>query len=401
MEVEDIRKNYMLNFTDEKYQKFLKDINDELPTPVGFRLAESPLFVKDEFRDILIAAGDHIINFILRSDFKQITEQAIPDKWRCPNENTHPHIITMDFGIWKDENENLVPRLIELQGFPSLHALAAFLDDNYRTNFNIPDNWSVFFNGIDKTRYINLLKEIIIGPYQPDEVILMDVKPHEQHTAVDFYLTQKYLGIPIVALNDLKQEGKKLFYEQKGERKFIKRIYNRLIFDEVDDDANIFKDNIDIRQDLDVEWITHPNWFYRISKYLLPILKGDCVLNTYYLNDIIDNLPSDLQNYVLKPLFSFGGSGIIIDVKKSDIEKIKDPKNWILERKIEYEPILNVNGTPIKGEIRLMYLWPDSSEKPILTSNVLRLSTGKMINSQLNKNSEWAGSSMAFFQKPT
>ncbi|CAF0800733.1 unnamed protein product [Adineta steineri] len=261
-------------------------------------------------------------------------------------------------------------------GFPSLHALAAFLDDNYRTNFNIPNNWSVFFNGRDKTRYINLLKEIIIGPYHPDEVILMDIKPHEQHTAVDFYLTQKYLGIPIVALSDLKQEGKKLFYEQKGERKLIKRIYNRLIFDEVDDDANIFKDNIDIRQDLDVEWIIHPNWFYRISKYLLPILKGDCVFNTYYLNDIID-------------------------VKKSDIEKIKDPKNWILERKIEYEPVLNVNSTPIKGEIRLMYLWPDSREKPILTSNVLRLSTGKMINSQLNKNSEWAGSSMAFFQKPT
>ncbi|CAF4252097.1 unnamed protein product, partial [Adineta steineri] len=177
------------------------------------------------------------------------------------------------------------------------------------------------------------------------------------HTAVDFCLIQKYLGIPIVALSDLKQE-----------------------------------DNIDIRQDLDVEWITHPNWFYRISKYLLPILKGDCVLNTYYLNDITDNLPSDLQNYVLKPLFSSGGSGIIIDVKNSDIEKVKNPKNWILERKIEYEPILNVNGTPIKGEIRLMYLWPDSSEKPILTSNVLRLSTGKMINSQFNKNSEWAGS---------
>jgi hypothetical protein len=399
MEPEDIRKSYNSNFTNEKYQNFLKSVNDELPTPIGFRLAESPLFLSDDFRDRLINAGSHIIDFILRPDFKQLTEKTIPDKWRCANENTHPHIITMDFGIWKDTDGKIVPRLIELQGFPSLHAFQAFLGDAYRSNFDIPDNRTIYFNGFDETRYLNLLKEVIIGPYRPDEVVIMDVHPHNQHTAVDFYFTQKYLDLPIIAFSDLRQEGRQLFYERQGQRKLIKRIYNRLIFNEVDDDPDISKDNVDIRQDLDIEWIPHPNWYYRISKFLLPLLKGDFVLKTYYLNEIIDKIPDDLENYVLKPLFSFGGRGILIDVTKDDIEKIKDPQNWILERKIEYEPVLKVDDRNIKGEVRLMYLWPDGHERPILTTNCLRLSSGKMINSQLNKNSEWCGASIVFMPK--
>jgi hypothetical protein len=291
------------------------------------------LFLSDDFRDRLINAGDHIIDFILRPDFKQLTEKAIPDKWRCANENTHPHMILIDFGIWKDTDGQIVPKLIELQGFPSINAFLAFLGDAYRSNFDIPDNWTIYFNGFDETRYLNLLKEIIVGSYRPDEVVLMDVHPHKQHTAADFYFAEKYLGIPIVAFNDLRQEGRQLFYEQQGQRKLIKRIYNRLLFDEVADDPDVFKNNVDIRQDLDVEWITHPHWFYRISKFLLPLLEGDYVLKAYYLNEIIDKMPDDLENYVLKPLFSFSGHGILMDVTKDDIEKIKDPQNWILQKK--------------------------------------------------------------------
>ncbi|UJR11009.1 hypothetical protein I4U23_015193 [Adineta vaga] len=399
MESEDMRKRFMENFTEEKYDKFVEMINDELPTPVGFRLAETPLFLTNEIRERLSHAGDQIIDFILRPDFKQLTEKAIPDKWRCANENDHPNIVTMDFGLWKDKTDKIVPRLIELQGFPSLHALSAFQEDAYRTAYDIPDNWTIYFTDFDKTRYLNLFKEIIIGSHHPDEVILMDIKPHEQHTAVDFYLTQKYLDIPIVDLKDLKQEGRKLFYEHEGQRKLIKRIYNRLIFDEVVDDPNIFKDNVDLRQDLDVEWINHPNWFYRISKFLLPILKGDCILKTYYLNEILDMIPDDLENYVLKPLFSFGGTGIVIDVTKKDIEKIKDPENWILESKIEYEPAFqNDDNAMVKAEIRLVYFWPDRDKRPILTTNCTRLSTGKMINAQLNKNERWVGGTISFIQ---
>ena len=398
MEPNDIRETFNSNFTNEKYQDLLTNLNNELPSPIGFRIAESPVFLTDDFRDRVINAGNDIIDFILRPDFKQMTEKSIPDRWRCANENDHPHVIMIDFAICKDIHGKIVPKLIELQGFPSVPALSAYLGDAYRTTFDIPDNWTIYFNGLDKTRYLSLLKEIIVGSHHPDEVVLMDVNPHQQHTAADFYLTQNFLSIPIVSLADLQQEGKQLFYERQGLRKLIKRIYNRLVFDEIDGEPDIFKRIVDLRQDLDVEWITHPHWFYRISKYLLPYLKGDYIPKTYFLNQISNNLPNDLENYVLKPLFSFGGKGVTVDVTKDDIQKIQVPDNWILQQKVKYEPVFRIDDHDVRGEIRLMCLWLDGSERPILTTNCMRLSCDKMINVQSNKNSVLTGASVAFMQ---
>ncbi|CAF1541211.1 unnamed protein product [Adineta ricciae] len=400
MEPDEIRTNFNSNFTYDNYQDLLDSLNNDLPSPIRFRIAESPVFLTNDFRDRIIAAGNNIIDFILRPDFKRITEDSIPDRWRCANENDHPHFILIDFGTHKDTNGNIVPRLIELQGFPSIYALQADLGMSYHTIFRIADNWNIYFNELDRTRYFDLFKETIVGPHHPDEVVLLDVNPHEQHTAADFYFTQKYFGISIVSLTDLRQEGKQLLYERQGERKLIRRIYNRLVFDEIADKPNIFNENIDLRQDLDVEWITHPHWFYRISKYLLPHLEGECIPKTYYLNQIINNLPDDLENYVLKPLFLFGGRGVIIDITKDDIDKIQDPYNWILQKKVHYQPIFHFDGHDIRGEIRLMYLWPDGHKRPLLTTNIIRLSSNNMINVQCNTNCQWTGVSIAFIQNP-
>ncbi|CAF1283884.1 unnamed protein product [Rotaria sp. Silwood1] len=383
---------------EEKYQNLLKNLNTELPNPIGFRIAEFPLFLNDEFRDRLIDASNHIIDFILRPDFKQITEKSIPDKWHCANENDHPHFIQLDFGICRDQYGDTVPKLIELQGFPSTYALQADLGDAYCVTFDIPTNYTNYFNELDKTRFLSLFKQTIVGPHHPHEVILMDVNPYQQITAADFYLTQKYLNIPIISLDDLKQEGNKLFYEHQGEKKLIKRIYNRLVFDEINNDPDIFKHIVDIRQELDIEWITHPHWFYRISKFLLTYLKGDYIPITYFLNEIINTIPDDLENYVLKPLFSFGGRGVIIDITHDDIEKIKDPENWILQQKVKYEPVLQITDDVVIGEIRLMYLWPDGDKRPTLTTTLTRLSRNKLIGVRHNTNSEWTGVTVAFME---
>jgi hypothetical protein len=268
------RKTFNAHFTTEKYERFLSDINAGLQNPIAFRVAETPIFLTAAFRDKLIAAGNDIIDTILQPDFKELTERAIPDKWRVANENDHAHFIALDFAVCKDESGTLVPKLIELQGFPSLYGFQVKLGESYRDNFDLGDDWTIFFSGLDKNSYINLLKKTIGGDYSPDEVVLMDVNAPEQKTSVDFYITQEYLGIPVVSLADLEQEGDALFYRVNGERKRIKRIYNRLIFDEIDNDPNIFDKVVDLRQALDVEWITHPNWFYRISKFTMPFLKG-------------------------------------------------------------------------------------------------------------------------------
>ncbi|HMG10929.1 MAG TPA: hypothetical protein VK609_20595 [Mucilaginibacter sp.] len=389
------RKTFNQNFTIQKYQAFLNRLNDGLHSAVQFRVAETPVFLTADFRDKLIAAGDNIIDTILQPGFKELTERAIPDKWRVANENDHPHFIALDFGICKDTGGQIVPKLIELQGFPSLYGFQVHLGDTCREIFDIDSDESIYFNGLDRNAYLDLFKKTILGPYQPDEVVLMDVNAPEQKTAVDFYITQQYLGIPVVSLSDLQQEGKQLFYEANGKKKRIRRIYNRLIFDEIDGDDTLFDQLIDIRQSLDVEWITHPNWFYRISKFTMPYLSGSYIPETQFLHQL-KQIPADLENYVLKPLFSFAGQGVIIDVTENDIKNIQDPENWILQQKVNYEPVIQAPDGGVKAEIRLLYLWPDGDTKPTLAINLARLSRGKMIGVRYNKDFDWVGGTIAF-----
>ena len=392
-----VRIPFNQNFTTEKYRRFLQKLNDTSAVKVEFRVAETPVFLTDDFRDKLITAGNDIIKTILQPDFKELTERAIPAKWNVANENDHPHFIALDFGVCKDNEGKIVPKLIELQGFPSLYGFQSLLGDVYAEVFDIDDSWSVYFNGLDKESYIDLLKKTIIGPCQLGEVVLMDVNAPQQKTAIDFYITQNMLGIPVVSLSDLQQEGDQLFYELNGEKKLIKRIYNRLIFDEIDNDAAIFDKVVDIRKPLDVEWITHPNWFYRISKFTMPFLTGDYIPKTQFLHQLA-YIPADLQNYVLKPLFSFAGQGVIIDVTEQDIKNIKDPENWILQEKVNYEPVLQAPDDGVKIEIRLLYLWPDGDTQPTLVINLARLSRGKMIGVRYNKDFDWVGGTVAFMK---
>jgi hypothetical protein len=392
------RKTFNPNFTIQKYQAFLNRLNAGLHSPVQFRVAETPIFLTADFRDKLITAGDNIIDTILQPGFKELTERAIPDKWRVANENDHPHFIALDFGICKDAGGQIVPKLIELQGFPSLYGFQVHLGDTYQEIFDIDTDESIYFNGLDRNAYLDLLKKTILGPYQPNEVVLMDVNAPEQKTAVDFYITQQYLGIPVVSLSDLQQEGKQLFYEANGEKKRIRRIYNRLIFDEIDGDDTIFDQVVDIRQQLDVEWITHPNWFYRISKFTMPYLSGNYIPETQFLHQL-KQIPADLENYVLKPLFSFAGQGVIIDVTENDMKNIQDPENWILQQKVNYEPVIQAPDGGVKAEIRLLYLWPDGDTKPTLAINLARLSRGKMIGVRYNKDFDWVGGTIAFIPR--
>ncbi|MBB6130201.1 hypothetical protein [Mucilaginibacter lappiensis] len=392
------RATFNQHFTAEKYETFLTSLNDGLPNPVPFRVAETPIFLTDDFRDKLVAAGNSIIDTVLQPGFKELTERSIPNKWRLPNENDHPHFIALDFGVCKDADGQIVPKLIELQGFPSLYGFQVHLGNTYREVFNIDTNKTIYFSGLNEQSYLELLKKTILGPYQPDEVVLMDVNAPEQKTAVDFYITQRYLGIPVISLSDLQQQGDQLFYEVNGEQKRIRRIYNRLIFDEIDGDDHIFNQVVDIRQPLDVEWITHPNWFYRISKFTMPYLHGDHIPKTQFLHELIQ-IPADLENYVLKPLFSFAGQGVIIDVKPDDIKNITDPENWILQQKVNYEPVIQAPDGGVKAEIRLLYLWPDGNTRPTLAISLARLSRGKMIGVRYNQDFDWVGGTIAFQQR--
>jgi len=390
------RQKYNQQFTEEKYKNFMLELENGYPE-IPFRVAETPVFVPKSLKEKLIAAGDEIINLIKNPDFKELTQKSIPTNWNVPNENEQPHFLTFDFGICKNEAGELTPMLIEMQGFPSLYGFQIHLANTFRKCFEIDNSTNHFLNDFDEDKYIELFKEVIIGKHQPHEVALMDVDAANQKTAVDFFVTQKMLGIKILALEDIKKVGKYLFYEEDGKQIQLKRIYNRLIFDEVANNTEIFKNSFDPREDLDIEWVTHPNWFYRISKYTMPFLNSEFVPETRFLNQV-ESIPGDLENFVLKPLFSFAGMGVIIDVTEADIKNIPDPENWILQRKVTYEPAVQSPDGGVKAEIRIMYLWPDGGE-PQLCINLARLSRGKMIGVRYNADFDWVGGTVGFMEE--
>lgn len=397
--VPSIRKQFNDSFTELKYQEYLTSLNEKFKGAIEFRVAETPVFIDRTFKEKILSACESIVDVIIKPDFIELTNQAIPENVKVPNENSHTHFIAFDFGICENEEGDLEPQLIEMQGFPTLFAYQIWHDQINRKCFSIPDNYSTYFSNLDATSYTQLLKEMIEGNHLPEEVILLEILPHQQKTKIDFYFTAEYTGISIVCLTDLIKEGKDLFYYKDEKKIQIKRIYNRIIFDDLQQQAESIQEKGKILfEDLNVEWVPHPNWFYRISKYTIPFIQHPYVPSTWFLNEL-KQIPSDLENYVLKPLFSFAGQGVIIDVTAADIEAVADPENWILQRKVKYAAVVETPNEPAKAELRIFYFWKEGDARPIPVNNLARLSKGKMIGVRYNQDKDWVGGSLAYFEK--
>ncbi len=397
--VPGLRKQFNEAFTKEKYDSFLQDLHGKYPGAIEFRIAETPEFIDKAFTQKILDACESIIDVITDPGFKKLTDRSIPLGENVPNEGAISHMIAFDFGICINEKHELEPQLIEMQGFPTLFGFQIYYPDVLKKHFSIPDNYTQYLGNYTRESYIQDLKEVIVGDIPVENVILLEIKPHQQKTRIDFYCTQEYIGIQPVCITELIQEGKQLFYtnEKTGKKTMVKRIYNRIIFDDLNAQKDTLGNFVDITQELDVQWVPHPNWFYRISKFTLPYIKHPFVPATFFLNEI-KQLPSDLENYVLKPLFSFAGQGVVIDVTKKDIEQVKEPENWILQRKVTYADVIETPDIPAKCEIRMMYIWKDGEPRPKAAINLTRLSKGKMIGVRYNKDKEWVGGSVAFFE---
>lgn len=393
-----IRKAYNNAFTVEKYEAFLKDLNSLHPGDIEFRVSETPVFVDKAFAQKMLDACERIVDVICEPSFLSLTERSIPAGEKVPNESKQSHMIAFDFGVCENEAGELEPQLIEMQGFPTLFGFQVYYPEVVQRHFDIPSNYSQYLNGYNKETYIELLRKLIVGSHATEHVILLEIKPEEQKTRIDFSCTKDYIGIEAVCLTKLIQEGRKLYYMKDGVKTEVKRIYNRIIFDDLKANKEALGEVVDITQDLDVEWLPHPNWFYRISKFTLPFINHPYVPETFFLNEI-KQLPDDLAKYVLKPLFSFAGQGVIIDVTQEDIDAIADPENYILQRKVQYADVVETPDGPAKVEIRMMYVWPDGDERPHAAINLARMSKGKMIGVRYNKDKTWVGGSVAFIER--
>ena len=396
--IQSFRQTFNQAFSPDRYGAFLDAIEADMPGQLDFRVAETPVFVPKELGDKLKQACADIVDVITADDFLARTEGAIPAHQRVPNDNNHTTFLAIDFAVCRDENGALTPQLIELQGFPSLYGFQAYLPQKFRQFYPISDSVSSLFGGMNQDEYIELLRKTIVGDCQPEEVILLEIFPEKQKTRIDFVLTKQYLGVEPVCLTKIKKDGLALYYEKDGRQIRIKRIYNRLIFDDLQNYPDL-KTEFQLTDDVDVTWVGHPNWFFRISKYTLPFLDSRFVPKSHFLSDI-DPVPTDLENYVLKPLFSFAGAGVKIHVTPADIEAIPADQrgDFLLQRKVQYEPVVQSPDGLVKCEIRMLLVWPENHDKPTLVTNLARLSRGEMIGVNFNKNKDWVGGTVCFFE---
>jgi hypothetical protein len=397
--IPSLRKQFNYSFTPDKYQTFLRQVDDACGSHVQFRLSETPCFFPRSLLERMVHDGKELIRQLVESpEYRIKSDASIPSEFRVPNEPDHPMFVQVDFGLVRGADGELHPKLVELQAFPSLYAYQPTLAQTYMEAYGVSkfeqgERLHFFLGGLDESSYRELLRRAILAEHDPQNVILMEIDPLHQKTFPDFALTEKLLGIPTVDISEIKKNGPRLYYELDGKRVPIHRIYNRAIVDELQ--RKNVKLNFDWRDDLDVEWAGHPNWYFRISKFSIPYLQHESVPKTWFL-DRLGKIPEDLQNYALKPLYSFAGLGVLIAPTREDILAIPpdERSGFILQERLHFEPVIETPFGKTKAEIRVMYIWVEKLEA-VLT--IIRMGRGLMMGVDHNKNMEWVGASAAFY----
>ena len=392
----ELRARFNADFTPDKYAVLVRCVNETEKWPADFRISETPIFLTRDFTDEVIRAAKEIVDAMRTQEFATHAAAAVPKGLEVPNEAAHPNFLVVDFAICA-EDDRLVPRLIELQAFPSLFGFQLLLLGCIRKAYPIiPRSWTSSFGGIKDEAYLDLLRRTIIAGSASENVVLLEIEPETQKTRIDFAATETLLGIRPVCATKIKKRGRRLFYDRDGREVRIERIYNRVIFDELIRRPDL---NLPFRfqDDLDVTWVGHPNWYFRISKHSLPFLDTEHTSPTFFA----DEFPTSekIDNYVLKPLYSFAGHGVDMEPTRQKIAAIEDSHEWILQRKVDYAPfVATIDGQKSKAEIRMMFVWPDHDRDPTLVNNLVRMSQGKMMGVDFNVEKTWVGASIALYK---
>jgi hypothetical protein len=392
----ELRQQFNADFTAQKYAALLRCVNEATKWPADFRISETPIFMTREFTEEAVYAANEIAAQTLTPEFRKHSSSAIPPGLAVPNESRHPEFLIVDLAVCA-EGGRLTPRLIEMQAFPSLYAFQFLLLGCMRKAFPaIPKTWTSSFGGIRDEQYLDILRRTIIGNSKPENVILLEIEPEKQKTRIDFSATELLLGIQSICVTKIKKRGRHLFYDRDGHETLVERVYNRVIFDELERRPDL-KLQFSFQEEIDVTWIAHPNWYYKISKHSLPFIKTEHTSPAFFA----DEFPSgeDVGNYVLKPLYSFAGLGVDMEPTRDTIASLKVPHQWILQKKVEYASFVpTVDGGKSKAELRMMFVWTESGE-PILVNNLVRMSQGKMMGVNFNKDKTWVGSSIALHER--
>lgn len=391
-----LREEFNRNYTPAKYQRLLDSLDRATGTKIEFRVSETPCFVPKALLDQMAQYGSELVHQLISShDYHQSSAATVPAKYNVPNESKLPMFVAVDFGLVRTRKGELEPKLVELQAFPSLYGYQPLSAHTYIESYGLSNDLGIYLSGLNDDSYWALMRRLIVADHDPAKVILMEINPQQQKTLPDFNVTQQKLGIAVVNILDLKKRGNKLYYADNGREIEVRRIYNRCIVDELERKGITLP--FDLRDELDVEWAGHPNWYFRISKFSIPYLNHRCVPKTWFLDEN-PVIPTDNENYILKPLYSFAGVGIKFAPTEKDVDAIPagERHDYIMQERLRFEPIIATPHGMTQMETRIMYVWPEGGElTPVLP--LLRMGRGMMMGVDHNKNLEWVGGSAALW----
>jgi hypothetical protein len=394
------RDRFNAHFTPTQYANLLDRLTTETGTAIEFRVAETPCFFPQSLLNELAETGAALTHQLLDNPaYMQASNQTIPERFRVPNENPQPNFMTVDFGLVRNSDGGLSPKLVELQAFPSIFGYQDILARQYIEAYDLDPNLTWYLDGLTGQTYWQLLHQVIVGDHDPENVVLLEIDPDNQKTLPDFHIHEDKLHIPTVDIAKLRKRGNRLFYQRAGREIPIHRIYNRAIVDELE--RKKIQLPFDYRDSLDVEWAGHPNWYFRISKFSLPFLNHSSVPKAVFLDDWFDHrntegLPHQRDQLLLKPLYSFAGKGIQFAPTDADLNAIPpaDRHLYLLQQRVAFEPVIQTPHGPTQAEIRIMYLWPDGGAlQPAIS--LVRLGRGLMMGVDHNRDRQWVGSSAA------
>lgn len=405
--IPSFRHQFNREFRPDLYQGLLQHLKSATGAKIEFRVAETPCFFPLHLLEGIASIGAELTYRLINDvDYLAMARKKIPSEYLMPGYDPHPHFMTADFGLVRTADGQLEPRLVELQAFPSVFAFQNVLSEAYRSIYGLDPALDYFLGGHTENSFWRLFSQVLLGGHEPENVVLSEIDPWKQKTLPDFLLTADRLGIEIVNVSEIQKEERsgqpaRLFYRKRNRLTPIRRIYNRVIVDELI--GKHIKLPFDYRDTLDVEWAGHPNWYFLISKFSIPFLDHPAVPRTVFLDEWLagrgrERLPENREDLVLKPLFSFAGKGIQFSPTDDDFAAIPESSraDYILQERVNFEPVIDTPHGPTQAEIRILYLWPDGGDlDPVLS--LIRLGRGKMMGVDHNKNQEWVGGSAAFY----
>ena len=400
--VPSLRQSFNESWTEKKYRDLIHRLEARTGATLDFPLSETPGFLPRSLMATLASTGLTLLDQLLGSpDAMAAAEAIVPERFRGIGAEVLPTFAQVDFGLVRDRDGAIKPKLVELQAFASLYGFQLAMAEAYRDAFDLPSSLDIYLDGLTAERYYELLADAIVGDNDPAEVVLMEIEPRNQKTWPDFVVTEQLWGVRAVDTAEVKREGRRLYYRRDGRVTQIKRIYNRVIPDELE--RKRIQLSFGYGDDLEVSWAGHPSWYFRISKFSIPFLRHASVPETRFLAGI-EQLPIDRDRYLLKPLFSFAGGGIIFAPTDAQIAQIPlaQRKHYILQERIAFEPVIDTPEGPTQVEIRIMYVRDPSTSlrasgfglRPVLP--LLRMGRGKMMGVDHNKGLRWVGASAGF-----